>query len=553
MDAVPDRWLNCRDREFVNLQRLLHSSAGFIHVQGSRGCGKSSLIRDVSRGQNVVTVDATLSTSVPALMSCILRRVHDKLKVIRNTGSPETEDEADAKSEAKLPFKKESPLSTPDKVPTRSELMEECSDRGSRRNAAVIAQKKIVALSSRRGGGIRKLVDDDFLDEDYSEESDSSDSSSEESIQKRSNRKNDNIVNPEIYRVLARAQKLRVRGVSAFIQKLERVLIQSIEPTRLILVIENVDTLISPSDHSFDISPSPGAEFLTLLSRLDEYLSVPLIDLSILVTSTQLLPPAISARAASLSLHPYTLSETVAILSRIDEAPTSYSTFVAGTCAILYPSMCNNFVLLRDTVERLFASWSTKIVDIKLVASKSLINLFNETHYDGSFASDEKALTNLISSVKWLSQDARRILVAAYLAAHNPPQHDKQIFRVIGKDKNRSKKQGVCQFKKYRTMADSIDIRTPVPFPLSRLLSIYRFLCGHPEQDMDEDAGYFFHKTVRELTQNGLLKAGGSNGQNNDWWIQNGSGAKLNCNAPFSLIEEIAKKLNIKLDEVLYA
>jgi hypothetical protein len=143
MDAVPDRWLNCRDREFVNLKRLLNSSAGFIHLQGSRGCGKSSLIRDVSRGQNVVTVDATLSTSVPALMSCILRRVHDTLKVIRNTGSPETEDEADAKSEAKLPFKKESPLSTPDKVPTRSELMEECSDRGSRRNAAVIAQKKI--------------------------------------------------------------------------------------------------------------------------------------------------------------------------------------------------------------------------------------------------------------------------------------------------------------------------------------------------------------------------------------------------------------------------
>jgi len=558
MDAIPEQWLNCRESEFVQLRRILGSSPGVIHLHGPRGCGKTEILRDLCHGQNPVTVDATLSTSVPALMSCILRRVHDSLKTIRNTGSPESDEEMDAKDEEKLK-KEESPLSTPDKVPSRSELMEECANRGTRRNAAIVAQKKIVALGKpNRGGGARKLLDDDFLDEDYSEESESSsDSSEEESEPKvRTARPNQprstNTVPPNIYRILARAQRLRVRGVSAFIQKFERVLIQATEPTRLVLIIENVDSIVTPEDRSFDLNAvSPGVEFLTLLTRLDEYISIPMIDLSIVLTSAQLLPPAVSSRAASISLHPYTLSETVTILSRRTGMDKSYHQFVAGACAILYPAMCNNFVLLRDTVERLYEDWNSRIVDIKRVAATSLTSMFNENHHDGSFASDAKAVANLISSTKWLSQDARRMLVASYLASHNPAQHDKQIFRVLGNDA-RARKQATSQFKKYRNMADSIDIRTPVPFPLSRLLSIYRYLSGAPEEDANEDAGYFFYKTVRELTQNGLLKAGG-NSHSNDWWIQGGSSLKLNCNAPFNLIEEVAKKLNIKLDEVLYA
>lgn len=557
MDAIPDKWLNCREAEFVKLKRLFNNSIGFVHLMGSRGCGKTSMLHDVTSGMNTVTVDATLSTSVPALMSCIVRRTNFLLRKLRMTGSPETDDEADAKSEDKISLKKESPESTPDRVPSRSELMNETSTRGERRNAAVVAQKRIAALEKTkgRGGSMRKILDD-FIDEEYSDESEtSSDSSGDEEqaksrIMKPRQKRSDNHVSPEVYRILSRAQNLRVRGVSAFIQKLERVLIQVSDPTRLVIVIENIDSLLSPDDYSFENTASPGSEFFSLLTRLNEYMCVPLIDLSIVVTSTQLLPPSITARAAAVNLHTYTLSETISILSKTAPESKSYQKFVTGACAILYPSMCSNFVLLRNTVEQLYMNWSQQVIDIKLAASKSLQALFNESHHDGSFASEEKNVAKLISPIKWLSKDARRVLVAAYLASHNPPQHDKFIFRVI--DDGRAKKKSTTQFKKSRNMADSIDIRTPVPFSLSRLLTIYRYLCGNFTEDTNEDAGFFFYKTVRDLTQNGLLKAGG-NSASNDWWINGGSNLKLNCVAPFSLIEEIAKKLDIKLDEVLYA
>ena len=347
-----------------------------------------------------------------------------------------------------------------------------------------------------------------------------------------------------ILRLLHKAQQLRVRNESAFVQKLERVLIRSNRQT--VLVIDNIDAILTRKDFDLD-STGAGGNLLRLLARLNEYLTIP-SNLTILVISSQTVPADVSSRSVTVHLHPYTQADAVAIIGRPGDA--RFDAFLKHALAVLYPAFSGNFALLRDTINRLYecaqiqdAPASTLPAKAKLVCAEELVRTFGGGDDTQSFDAQVRDQREMQASVKWLSKTAKLVLIAGYLAAHNPPSQDKVLFRTVGNARRNTK--AATAFKKARLNADSIHIRAPVPFQLNRVLTIFRYVSGTWEAEAQMDAGFLFFKVVRELVQHGLFK-----GTCDDWL--RGTATKLNCHAPLDLIEIVAAEVNVKLDEVLY-
>jgi len=546
MQAVPEKWRLVRAEEYAMLQKLLHEGCPLTHVIGPSGCGKSSLLKDLVRIIPSVTVDANTCGSVSGVMSCILRRLVEINT--RNIDDPDASD-SDVDLKAKIDIKSESGLTTPEDT-----AMEECINqepaRG-RRKAAVVASAKLVTSFARRDGRAltrRKYVDE-FIDEDSDSdavENSSSDSGDEkEDLRETRSKVKNSTVPLHVLRLLHRAQQLRVRGESAFVQKLERVLIRVKQPTTL--VIDNFDAILSPDDFDLD-ARGPGGRFLRLLSRLNEYVATD-SGLSFIIVSNRMIPYDVSSRCVTVHMRPYSKEDCLAILSRGDD--DRFDIFLKHSLAILYPAFSGNFGHLRDTIYRLYESGEIVrsnsyqlAARSKSVCSKELARCFGggavETDFEAQISEQRESAT----TVKWLSRTAKLVLISGYLAAHNPPGQDKVLFRTVSTTGMKRSAAASTAFKKSRINVDSIHIRAPVPFQVNRLLSIYRCVGGGWEEEAHVDAGLLFYRVVRELIQHGLFK-----GSCEDWLRGT---SKLNCHAPLDLIQIVANETNVKLNEVLY-
>ena len=537
-------WSLVRPHEFAKLENLNESKHRFVHVLGSRGSGRSSIVRDVLGEAVSVTVDCNTCGTVSGVMSAILRRL---VCASRRNGSEELSSDDDAKASPKPEIKEEVSIETP-------EAPEEditSIPRGPRRAAAVSASAKLAAVyTKRRRAPIRRrmddFIDDDDSDSDAKEGSSSDESDTGESTRERRVKSSNSLVSQEVFRTLYLAQRMRVKSSSAFVQKLERLFLRVRE--RTVLVLDNVDCLLSQDD--FDLDPSgkqSGGDFLRLLSRLDEYVEVP-DGFSIFTISSRLLPYEISSRCASVHLHPYSKEDVRAIMQRGERR---YDAFLTTALAVLYPAFVGNFTLLRDTVNRLFRSTQVQEATdaalgpkTKLVCAQELKRLFGGGEDSSSFDDQIRDAKEAAESVKWLSKTAKLVLIAGYLAAHNPPSQDKVLLKTVaGNPAN--KKRAATAYKKARLDADSITIRAPVPFNLNRLLAIFRYIRGNWEEDFESDSGLLFQRTVRDLVHFGLFKSGAED------WLR--TEVKLNCHAPLDLIQVVANEVSVKLDEVLYA
>ncbi len=517
------KWSGCREEEYSVLGRLIESRVPVVHLQGPHGSGKTTILQDLLAEKHHVFVDGNLSTSVSSLMTCIIRRIATYRSILP-MGSPtnmEMSDDQSMGQRSVKSFKKEE-LSTPGSspahtslVPSRAELLNNNPRR--MRDAAV----KAMAGIARVGTGVRRRKqvdsDEDFLDEDSSEESDngSDDSGATGYTRGVSVGRTRHLVKSS----LSDYGQFRVRNESGFLQKLERLMLRQKDISEpFYLVIDNVDSL-----------PSGSESFLGLFGCLSEYLGSGR-SICAVFTSTKLLPVSLSGKSATLSLHPYSLGECQSILSRelgcnSEGAITRYA---SAACTILYPSMRNNFRLLRDSILRMVElepslAPSKAIVNAKAAAADKISDLFNDENGGN------------VPSVRWLSLQAKRVLLAGYLAAHNPATQDKHIFKVVC---SRTSKREVSSFKNQRAMADAIDIRAPAPFPIGRLLHIYRFLTGDFDEESKSDGGFAFYRTVNELVHFGLFK---------------GAATRLSCHTPFELVSQVADHVGVRLDEVLYA
>ena len=554
MQEIPEKWRSVRGSEYSRLRSLLGSNAALIHVMGTKGCGKSSIVDDLCHHRTTVSVDANICGSVFGVMSSILRRLSFLKTLTREDESSESESEIKEQKDVKS----EISVETPDD-PTKNVYEGVVRNR---RKAAEIANLKLAAAPRRKSASQKRKALDRFIDEDDSD-SDATEGGSENDDEGGRDAKDTNetirignlknsFVYHDILKVLNRAQEMRVRGQSAFIQKLERVVLKNNK--RTVLILDNIDKILTRVDFDIDSSSikTPGSDFLKVLTHLDEYLSIP-SQLSIVLVTSQMLPNDISSRCATVHLHAYSKAECEMILKRGDD---KFDAFLSTALAVLYPAYSGNFAMLRDTVNRLFdssvviqqASRNALAAKAKLVCGEELKRAFGGGEEVVSFDEQVNDRKECLSSTKWLSSTEKLVLIAGYLASHNPPNQDKVLFRTVGHHQGlvgRKKTLATNCFKRNRLNADSIHIRAPVPFNLNRLLLIYRYVSGTWADESGCDSGLLFQRTVRSLVQHGIFKSGSED------WLK--GGAKLNCHAPLDLVQVIAHETNVKLEEVLYA
>jgi len=537
MLATSERWKSVRESQNSKLRHLLASEVPLIHILGPKGSGKTSLLKAQCEEYTTVTVDANICGSVYGVMSSALRRMSMMKASSPDLGTSESDSEVKDQKE----IKSEITIETPDD-PT-----ENLFDGVVRikRKAAEVAASKLAAPPKRAGKLTRRKAIDRFIDEDDSNSDATEEESEGDMVSKKTT---SSIVDHQVLKLLQRAQEMRVRGESSFVQKLERVLLGC--KHRTVLVIDNIDAVLNADD--FDLAESgkhAGSDFLRVLTKLEEYLSFP-SQLTIVLVSSRMLPVDITSRCATVHLRALNKTECQSLLSRGDDE--RFNAFLSTALAVLYPAYSGNFVTLRDTVEKLFessvvqeASRSALSAKAKLVCGEELRRRFGGGEETYSFDQELKDRRDNLSSTKWLCRTAKLVLIAGYLASHNPQSQDKVLFRTVGSSgAARTKSVSKNTFKRNRLNADSIHIRAPAPFNLNRLLMIYRYVAGTWEEDSLCDSGFLFQRTVRELVQSGIFKSASED------WLK--TAAKLNCYAPLDLVQAIAEETNVKLDEVLY-
>jgi hypothetical protein len=552
-------WSETRDVEYERINNLLQLDTPLVHVIGPHGAGKTSLLTDIVRDTHHVFVDANTCGSVPGIMSCILRRLSVvNLKSKKEGPSPDSD--LDFKPEAGISLKCE--VSTPEDASVDGVTRELLSSPRvyATRKCAVIAKERLAASVRGRTNTVtkRRLLDD-LIDEDDSSDSDATEGESsssedeEDEWRKRYQRVKNSKVSLDNLRILYRAQNMAVKSPSAFVQKLERVVARIPEEIgRVTIIIDNIDSILTSDDYDLDAqgAKTSGSDFLRLLSRLSEYISTR-TKLNVVLISSRHIPHDVSGRCVTVHLREYSADACKQII--LNENPEFESWFLNTGIAILYPVFSGNLGLLRDALHRVREDPQLGIVNsaalvstTKVICGKEMRRLFGGVEDDSNAEQQLRDLETARQGTRWLSKTEKQVLLAGYLAAHNPPNCDKIIFRTIGSHGGpvgRKKTISSNAFRRGKLNADSINVRAPVPFILHRLLTIYRYLSNQWEDP--GDSGVLFHKSVRVLIQHGLFKSPAS-----EDWLRGGT--KLNCHAPHDLIEVVASGLNVKLDEVIY-
>jgi hypothetical protein len=542
------RWIGTREADFYKLSGLIGSKSPLLQVVGSHGSGKTTLVRDVLEVHPHVFINTSTCGSVAGVMSCILRRLAQSRETVKKSDDPWTPDLDEMKTDV-LAMKEEN----------RSPEEMDCTEKPiAQRSCRKETMKRIAQTATVRKGrtnGKRRffdaLIDEDSSDSDGAEGASAGESGDE--MKSRPERVKNSKVSPEIHRMLARSEPLLVKTQSAFVQKLERLLaVLPDDPT--LVVLDNVESLLTSDD--FDIDPAAsklsGSDFLRLISRLSEYINYH-EKLGFVLITCKRLPHEVSTRCITVDLHPYSAEECKLIMSRTH--PELEEWFLNTAIAVMFPAITGNMRLLEATLLRIRrdeeitkASRDALVVKTKLACAREIRRLFGGGDSERSVEDDARDLEAVRKDTKWLSQTEKLVLLAGYLAAHNPPNQDKVIFRTVAQHAapaGRRKTATTMAFRKGKLNADSINVRAPVPFNIPRLLNIYRYVSGDWESNSDADSGVLFQRTIRGLVQHGLFKSTAS-----DDWLRGST--KLNCHAPHDLIELIACAVGVKLDEVLY-
>ena len=544
-----------REHELGAIKKLLESRTPLVHVLTTGERGVEALFSEIPKISETVIVDARTCGSVTGLMSCILRRLS---AIGRSPKSPSESSDSEAeykKDSISVKEEVQTPDETSDAYVNKQLFSRDCA---LNRSSARLAMERLRAPGqSSRSTKItkRKLLDDLIDDESDSEYSDSSSVTSSDSGEmdnKHQKGTRNTRVSLETLRVLYRAQNMGVRTPSAFIQKLERILSTTLAAcSHVVLVIDHLESILLADDYDLDpVNKTSGLDFLRLLSRFNEYIASS-AKLSIVIGSSRMLPGEVSTSCVTVRLPVFSAQQCKQLISQ--EYPDLEPWFINTAVALMYPVFSGNYSLLAETLVRIRrdeqlvrANPDTVVAKTKVVCTQEMRRLFG-----GGDESEEVQAREIYAvkrETKWLSQIEKLILLAGYLAAHNPPNQDKVLFRTVGQQSapaGRKKAASTNAFKRGKLNADAIHVRAPVPFNLDRLLCIFRYLNGSWEEDADFDSGVAFQRTVRNLVQYGLFKSTAS-----EDWLR--SGIKLNCHAPFDLIELVATDVNVKLDEVLY-
>ena len=309
-----------------------------------------------------------------------------------------------------------------------------------------------------------------------------------------------------------------VRSLTGFKQKFES-LVDS-EMNKLFLIIDNAHCL----------TEGRNFQVLNFLSCLRDFFALPV---SVIFVTCRNLPPEVSCRACAVVQFPgYTQFQANKIItaqlrrtSAGASRPGAVLAFLPPFMLFYYPRSRDNFATLLKEACRLF--------------SEAVVNRIFEKPGDEAklaiknFCASETPAAPIKSVIPRLG---KILIVASFLAAHNPANFDAKIFSTT---RAKSGRAGVSNFKKAKLDADPISVRPPKPFSLPRLFAIAEYLAaGALSQSLRT------LQLIRSLTQQGLLKRCGG-----DWLDGN---LKLACHAPLTLVHGFAGDLGIRLDEVLF-
>lgn len=535
---------------------LIACGAPLVLVIGCRDRSRQLLISQLAKACETAYVDAETCGSSSGVMSSVIHRVTSVRNSLSRSNSPSIRGstsrfvKASEKSEYSIIKDETSTPDSEDALDSRLLASNSVSARPS-------AQAALLKLRAKPTKGRKRveMFDDDLMDADSDYSSDSSSSSEDCDLTSSSKRVSNSHVSLDVLRTLYRAQNMTARNSSSFIQKLERILVSKQSALdRLVIVIDNVDSILSSEEYDLDPSSSKSdtTDLLRILSKLNEYIPSVSVHISVVLVSSRPLPVDISAAGAIVSIPSLTMAQVKERIAH--EYPQLESWFINNTVALLYPVFSSNSELLVETVVRIRNDPQLEKVNpsalpakTKLVCTQEIRRLFGGGDDFDRISDQEKDLKLLKLATKWLSKMEKEVLLAGYLAAHNPASQDKILFRVVGQQAapaGRKKVASTNAFKRGKLNADSINVRAPSPFNLDRLFSIFRYLSGSWEDEID--SGVAFQRSVRALVQHGLFKSTAS-----EDWLR--SGIKLNCHAPHDLIELLARDINVKLDEVLYA
>ncbi|EER18262.1 Origin recognition complex subunit, putative [Perkinsus marinus ATCC 50983] len=147
------------------------------------------------------------------------------------------------------------------------------------------------------------------------------------------------------------------------------------------------------------------------------------------------------------------------------------------------------------------------------------------------------AQTKAKTAVKY---NARLLVLAGFLASHNPPSMDRRLFMI---KTGRNSRAAVTRLRNNQMAMDSIAVRPPRPFPLQRMLEIARYL-HHGQMRITADV----FQEVRRLVHLRLLMTNGE--PSIDAWME--GSVKLTTGLhSYSVVEDLAVSVNANLRELI--
>ncbi|KAK3170045.1 hypothetical protein OEA41_009430, partial [Lepraria neglecta] len=287
----------------------------------------------------------------------------------------------------------------------------------------------------------------------------------------------------------------RCESISAFVVELQRLLGGR---GRFILVFDGID-------HQRDAAPT----LLPAIARLGEM--IPNLATILVVTSLQphlLHKPGIP----HIHFHPYTRAETLTILSdsplsiygpprspQSDDSQDAandqdsawlWARFTAAVWDSLGQSVARDVVSFREVCSRLWDPFIQPILDGHYGArefSKLLVKNRGLFQSETAILDSIVPITPTAPNVKaskyshTLPYYPAHLLVASYLASHNPPKHDITLFSKSSLSKRRKRGGGTAltphRASKHRKI--SRKLLGPQLFPLERLFAIFHAILPH--------------------------------------------------------------------------